>query len=188
MTSSTGFLRSRFGHRLLLSFMLCALLPVGGIAIVLQLNLSRQLEDQARRRLHDGAKSLGYTILQRLQTLEYGLGSAASQVTAVGDLPQRLGPFSSITTAPASTLTADQSKHLAGGNGWLTLRRDTATTPRLFLTARIARNDESGGLLVAELQPDSLWQALDPGAIESDAELTVLDEDGAVLYLSLIHI
>ncbi len=81
------FLRSKVGRRIVLLFILCALLPIGGLAIVSFTQVTNQLNEQSRKRLREARKSKGMAILERLTLLELALRMMASNLGTGADNP-----------------------------------------------------------------------------------------------------
>ena len=68
-------LKSRFGRRLLLLFVGCALVPILVLALLSYRHVSRQLRLQSEIRLHQANKALGLAIYERLLLLDATLRS-----------------------------------------------------------------------------------------------------------------
>ena len=68
-------LHSRFGRRLLLLFVGCALVPIGVVAAVAYRHVTEQLHLQSERRLHQANKALALAIFERLLLLDATLKS-----------------------------------------------------------------------------------------------------------------
>jgi diguanylate cyclase (GGDEF)-like protein len=68
-------LQSRFGRRLLLLFVGCALVPIAVVALVSYRHVTRHLFAQSEARLHQANKALGLAIFERLLLLDATLKS-----------------------------------------------------------------------------------------------------------------
>jgi diguanylate cyclase (GGDEF)-like protein len=68
-------LQSRFGRRLLLLFVGCALVPIAVLATLTYRHVARQLRIQSEVRLHQANKALGLAIFERLLLLDATLRS-----------------------------------------------------------------------------------------------------------------
>ena len=68
-------LQSRFGRRLFLLFVGCALLPIAALAAVSYGHVTRELRSQSERRLHQANQALGSAIYERLLLLDATLRS-----------------------------------------------------------------------------------------------------------------
>ena len=58
---------SKVGRRIVVLFVLCALVPVICLAIVASMQVTSELRQATRQRLHQTAKSLGIEILDQLR-------------------------------------------------------------------------------------------------------------------------
>ena len=70
MTQPRTPLQSRFGRRLLLLFVGCALVPIAVLAVLSYRHVARQLRMQSEFRLHQANKALGLAIFERLLLLD----------------------------------------------------------------------------------------------------------------------
>jgi diguanylate cyclase (GGDEF)-like protein len=84
-----GPLRSRFGRRLLLLFVGCAVVPTAVVATVSYRHVTRYLIAQSETRLHQASKTFGAAIFERLLVLDATLKNipahALSRPSAGGD-------------------------------------------------------------------------------------------------------
>ncbi len=90
MIQPRGLLRSRFGRRLLLLFVGCALIPMALLAFLSWRHMTRQLERQSQERLHEGNRALGRTVFERLLLLEATLKNIPP--SAIVELQSRPAP------------------------------------------------------------------------------------------------
>jgi diguanylate cyclase (GGDEF)-like protein len=73
-------LQSRFGRRLFLLFVGCAVAPIAVVAAMSYGHVARELRSQSERRLHQANKALGLAIYERLLLLDATLKSIPPQV------------------------------------------------------------------------------------------------------------
>jgi len=73
-------LQSRFGRRLFLLFVGCAVVPIAVVAAMSYGHVARELRSQSERRLHQANKALGLAIYERLLLLDATLKSIPPQV------------------------------------------------------------------------------------------------------------
>ena len=176
------FLRSKVGRRILLLFILCALLPIGGLAVVSFTQVTNQLTEQSRQRLREGSKSKGMAIMERLQLLELGMRMIASnlntrstisnQLSFQGpdeDLTQRFERLSMITDSGEPTallgstleltrnLTEEERRHLVTGQSLLVLESTSDLPLRVLMIQVLDPMNLSQGSLVAEINTEYLW-------------------------------
>ena len=96
-----SLLRSRFGRRLLLLFLVCSLLPMTALAVLSFGTVTRQLREGSLGRLEHTSRGLGAVIGERLHFLDGDL----SQVTSAP--PALPTP----TSVPAPPVTAPSTTH-----------------------------------------------------------------------------
>ncbi len=63
-------LTSKLGQRIITLFFLCALLPIGAVAVISFTQVTSQLQDQIQVRLREASKSRSMAIFERLVVLE----------------------------------------------------------------------------------------------------------------------
>ena len=80
MTLPPAPLQSRFGRRLFLLFVGCAVVPIAVVAAMSYGHVARELRSQSERRLHQANKALGLAIYERLLLLDATLKSIPPQV------------------------------------------------------------------------------------------------------------
>ena len=200
------FLRSKVGRRIVLLFILCALLPIGGLAVVSFTQVTNQLNEQSRQRLREASKNKGMAIIERLQLLELGLRMIASNLNTSStiptqlsfqgpdeDLTQRFKRMSMITDSGEPTallggtleftrnLSEEESRHLGTGQSLLVLRSTSDLPLRVLMIQALDPMNLSQGSLVAEIHTEYLWglEGMSPLA-----ELSVLDSSNRVLFSS----
>lgn len=151
------FLRTRVARRILLLFLLCAVLPLALLALLGYGRLSDDLDKVSRAHLRDQAKASGMMLLDRINSLALILETIGTEAGAPGTpLPQPTSSSSSgprfralgITGADGTTeslmgelpelppLNETQERHVAGGGTALV----TGPGPRgvrLFLVRRL---------------------------------------------------
>ncbi|MGH7518423.1 MAG: putative bifunctional diguanylate cyclase/phosphodiesterase [Gemmatimonadales bacterium] len=112
MVEPRGLLRSRFGRRLLMLFVGCALIPMALLAFLSWRHMTRQLERQSQERLHEANRALGRAVFERLLLLEATLKNIPP--TAIVELASRPAPSRpGDATRPART----DGKAALGGVG-----------------------------------------------------------------------
>ena len=77
-TRLPGFLATRFGRRLFGVFVLSALLPITGLAVLAFVQVTDELHQQAERRLHSASRAAGMRVFDRLSALEVELAAMDS--------------------------------------------------------------------------------------------------------------
>jgi diguanylate cyclase (GGDEF)-like protein len=129
MIQPRGLLRSRFGRRLLMLFVGCALIPMAVLALLSWRHMTRQLERQSQERLHESNRALGRAVLERLLLLEATLKNIPP--TAIVELAARPAPQGRPADAPV-VAPVDGRTALGGGSpgrGRGTGAADASITP-----------------------------------------------------------
>ncbi|MEE8462375.1 MAG: hypothetical protein V3S50_09665, partial [Acidobacteriota bacterium] len=200
------FLRSKVGRRIVLLFVLCALLPIGGVAVVSFTQVTNQLNEQSRQRLREASKSKGMAILERLQLLELALRMMASNLSTGSDNPvewssqgidenltQRFKKMTMLTDSGQLTallgspvdlpreFTEEERRHLVTGQSLLILQSPSDLPLGVLMIQALDPMNLSQGSLVAEIDTEYLWglEGMSPLA-----ELSVLDSSNRVLFSS----
>ena len=108
-----GLLRSRFGRRLLLLFIGCAITPIALLAVLSWRHMTRHLERQSQERLHEANRVLGRAVFERLLLLEATLKSIPPTVLAQ-------------PSATSTTLDPEVSRAMVAGLDLLARKRFVA--------------------------------------------------------------
>lgn len=178
-------LQSRVARRMFIVFAICSLLPIGAFGVYAYLEVRAQLEIDAAANLHRESKAAGMAIIERLLIAEERLRSLSEQrdperekIAASG----RAGILS-VTTRPLpavpETLSPEERAHLLGGGALLSAERGTRSTPRLHLLVARDPGKADTTLLVAELDPISLFG---PERREEGDRYWVANAEGRVLF------
>ena len=189
-------LRTRVARRILGLFVLCALVPIGALAIVMYQHMSRLVAAQARERLELASKGAGLDLFRRFHDVDAQLRAGATGILAwrTGQKPPQIpeGMLSRLAvqrTPGASPLfvmgSADSvpplppqaDRHLASGRPVL-----VSVGERLWL-ARSGEPAEPGALLWAELGADYVWDSAGTGGTLTEGmSLCVLHRGGLRLH------
>ncbi|MDH3238530.1 MAG: ATP-binding protein [Deltaproteobacteria bacterium] len=205
MRPSLSILRGTVAKRILGLFLVCALLPIGSLAVLSLWEMTGSLKEQTDRRLHQASKNVNTGILQGLYSLKgelevlslspEGLLRQSSGVPGKTALSSPNQHFLGLTRfragSPAKTLFGTPSppppptdgigKHLADGNAYLFVREVPGAPPRLYLAVSSGRRTPGEDLLVGEIHPKYLGEIIE-NVMPAETDLTVLDSSGAVLY------
>ena len=151
----TAGLRSRVAQRLFLLFLLAALVPAAGLAMISYKEVSDMLIDMNYRRLQQDAKSLGMGLIQRLMWREEALlrHQAADARSTLQALEDNHGEFTAVAIlGPEAlvTLKPTQLGHLMRNKVLLetTPKGEATMTTALAGTSRYVQ---------AQLETTSLW-------------------------------
>jgi diguanylate cyclase (GGDEF)-like protein len=203
-----GPLKSRFGRRLLLLFVGCAVVPTAVVATVSYRQVTRYLISQSETRLHQASKTFGSAIFERLLLLDATLkniqapsaammpaldpmvGKRFTALEFVGDDGGRIPISGRLEELPR--LTQRNLEDLAHGLPLLSAEHHHRRATRTYLVRRVGRGplrmSGAPGLLIGEINADYLWATLDQSLIASGTILTVRDDSGHVLMSSVAGI
>lgn len=176
-TWSASFLRTRVARRILGLFLLCAILPVTGLAVLGYHFVASQLQEDAEQDLRAQSKTAGLILIDRLTSLaaslerrsnELGDGYRYPAVTSIAAvcaarfsalvLQRRDGTAQTLSGEMATfpVLSRTEDAYLRAGG--ITLALDTtARPPRVYLVRRVDR--VSGARLWGQVDPASVWGA-----------------------------
>ncbi len=204
------YFKSRVAQRIFLLFILCALLPVGALALFSFLQVRGHLATEAERRLHQAAKAAGMTIIERLDFLENDLhvvlgslpplppGAEGLAASLPDDMKKRLGDrFRSLviqasngravtsifgTAGPLPAFDLEQRRHIESGRSLVTSGRGIDGDATVFIARLVDPAVPEKGILFGEPNPDYLWGG--DGFLSPPAELVVLGPAHELLFSS----
>ncbi|MCH7896593.1 MAG: HD domain-containing protein [candidate division NC10 bacterium] len=209
MKLDTAFLRSKVARRIFMLFILCALLPIAALAIISFGTVTKQLNAQSQRRLHQASKAVALSIYDRLLFLEAEMRMVASTLTTrTGtptqtpsedlrkDLTRRFIGLTLIRDSGRSTPllgdiqnppepTAAEKRHFRAGNTVLSSQYRSDLTSRTFMRRPLDPQQPTRGALLAEINPSYLWGVGDESTLPPMTELCVLDQSNTPLVCSL---
>jgi putative nucleotidyltransferase with HDIG domain len=204
MKIDTTFLRSKVARRIFFQFILCALFPIGVLAIFSVRQISEQLTRESEARLLQATRAQGMSIYERLLLLEaemkviaqgslerpsQGLPSGAEafppalrerlagmEAVEPGGVTQIL--FGTVSQVPA--LTAAENSWIGSGHTAIAIGK-SAPNPHIFMVRLLDPLHPDGGLLVSEIQGDFLWGA---AALPAHADVCIFDASNGPLFCS----
>jgi diguanylate cyclase (GGDEF)-like protein len=213
VTLAPAPLHSRFGRRLLLLFVSCAVLPIAMVAAISYGHVRRELRSQTERRLQQANKALGLAVYERLLLLDATLRSIPPSVlvqlqgappaeasrllnTGLDLLASRrfvalefIGddgrrlPVFGRLTERPS-LTPGNWQDLQLGLPLIVNLRDDGQPARTFMLRRVERRGEVRGTLVGQVSEQFLWASLASSMPSPTTMVTVADDSGNVLFRS----
>ena len=200
MSIDLTFLSSKVAQRIFLLFVLCALLPIGALAIVSFTLVTRQLNSESQDRLSQESKAQGMGIYERLRFVEAEMriiGANPGAVRAMSeafplDLEER---FSGVALAAEDSalqpmfgdirefpdLTDAEWEHLDGGKSVVSTSPSTDAVRRVFMLRLVDPEERTKGILVGEINPVYLWGQ---DTMPASTELSVVGETGDLLMSS----
>ena len=206
MLPEVAFLRRKVARRILLLFVLCALLPVTGLAAIAFFQVTAQLSTQSSLRLRQASKATAMSIVDRLELLEGFLATIAGQAAAgyygVPREPDGDGPASGVQGLAVSTgegnrdvlygrvgslpsLSERERAHLRSGRALVSTHLQPDAGPRILMWLSLYPHGRPDNILVADLDPGSLWGAGGKNTLPPSTDLCVLNDEGAVLVCTL---
>lgn len=163
------YLSGKVSRRLILQFVLAALIPMSGMAWYVYHEVSALLLKSAYQQLRADSKSFGMSLIEILNNRANALKQLSQE--NIGNVPmsERLG-FRKTAVATPRNLTADQQTHLDRGGAVLRL----AAGSRVEL---LVSSTTPGRTLTGEIDTASLWTN-----DSSPESYCVLDADDVALF------
>ncbi len=188
MTIELGFLRTRVARRLLVAFVISALLPLGVLATISLDTVGSYLHDRSNQRLLEVATGTERAVLDRLDLAARDVALLTDLVRGLpGDDPRTGGGGTLVHPAElglrfpalrsASVALADdrvvslfgpaiqppeldqhQIRHLRTGNTLL-VERGSESPPELLMARSIGEEPDQEGVVWARLDRSRLWQS-----------------------------
>ena len=204
MNRRLSFFANKVARRILISFVLAALIPIGILGLLSFRQVNDQLRVQTARSLHSDCKDYAMRLLGRLGLAESTLLLEAHHVESSGkgfrritlDREARLaGQFAGLAViAPNGEKTPllgeigslpqlKEQELREVGSGRTYFNPVAGPEPgkhRLWMALNLVERHPEAGMLMAELKPESVWQAEDLGT----NSLWVTDSVGRVLFAS----
>ena len=162
-TRPAAFLRTRIARRILLSFVVCALLPIVLLAFVAHRQVRDQLRLQSEARLREDAKSAGMAMVQRLLVLhaELAIRGQGAIAPEPGAMPAPRSRFASLRLAtlddPLLQRASERLPRLLSGEPVLY----GAIAPAGAVLARNVGSAEAPRIVLGEVAPEYLAMAAD---------------------------
>ncbi len=205
MKLKATFLRSKVAHRILMLFILCALIPIAVLTIISFSHVTKQLNEQSQKQLSQASKTQGMSILGRLRSLEAEMkiiasnrrtGSGATTPTmAEGfaqDLRERFKGLALVTEAgrheplfgripSPPKLTAAEKQYLGSGKTVVSNQSGPDLLSRIFMSRTLDPQHPIRGILLGEINPGYLWGV---DSLPALIELCVLDKSNRALFCS----
>lgn len=174
------FLRSRVARRIFLLFVVCAIAPIAGLAILSFHQVTKQLDEQGKTRLLQANRSQGMAIYERLQFLEIRMRMIATELSVgwrvipppreMNFLAHRVDGFDGLALVNGNgaprvlfgqvsgvpQMRADERQFILSGNTLLTDEKDSDGSPQIFLIRALDPQRPARGLLVGEINSEYL--------------------------------
>ncbi len=199
-----SFLRSRVARRVFFLFILCALLPVGALSLISLSDVTKQLTQQAERRVRQESKAMGMAVLQRLLLLETTLVSTLARQQAPVLIQTEASPHQVRSPAPdfvgialvsetgetQVSLGKLQSIPVLSNEQWALLRQgktlliteEAVAEGSRFYLVRLSGFD--GRVVVAQVNREVLWTIDGDMTLPPDTSLCIFGKAAKVLFCS----
>ena len=213
MTLAPAPLQSRFGRRLLLLFVGCALLPIAVVAAISYGHVTRELRSQGERRLHQANKALGLAVYERLLLLDATLRSIPPRVVLQlqgGERPEASRLLNTTLDLLASrrflalefvgdddtrtpvfgrldkrpSVSPGDRENLRLGLPLIMTLHGDGRPARTFMLRRLDHRGEVQGTLIGEVSAQFLWGSLASSMPSPSTMVSVVDDSGHVLFRS----
>lgn len=189
-----AFVRTSVARRIVLLFVLCAIVPVASLSLISHVSVSDRLRERAGERLYRSSKAAGLALMQRLQSLEWDLRRvsvqlALAEMTGRWEFPETETRFSSIGVAgPGGAvlsgtpeLAVAQADHIRSGKAALFVEPGPRGFPRTLM-AMLPDTADPTIVVWAEIDPNLLWgPPLTPTALPAP-ELCILRGASEALF------
>jgi diguanylate cyclase (GGDEF)-like protein len=214
VTLAPAPLQSRFGRRLLLLFVGCAVIPIAFVAAFSYGHITRELRSQSERRLQQANRAMGLALYERLLLLDATLKSippgVVHQLLAAARHPEAHRLLNTGVDLLAGrrfdalefvgddgrriplvgqlegrpTLSAADRESLHAGLPLILTAQGRPGLERAFLLRRLDRAGELPGTLIGEISPEFLWGSLTSSLPSPSTVILVQDDSGHVLFES----
>jgi len=158
--------RTRVARRIVLLFVVCAVVPIVSLALVSYASISTQLRERAGERLYRGSKASGLALMQRLQSLEGELQlEARGHIVDGRAAPVRLPQsphFTRIAIVPVESAASPgdsvpsfsrtQLDHMDLDKAVLAAEPGPSGVPLLWMAVRVGR-----WIAVGDVSAEWLW-------------------------------
>ena len=203
------FFNSKVARRVFLLFIICALLPIWTLAVLSFSQISKQLERQSQRRLHQSCKALGISIFERLTFLEQQLENVSYSLRGASAFPMQSFPtmpneglkkgfeglalltdsrrlqliFGNIQNL--SERSAEEKRHLKSGKSLLLTPLAKGDRSGIYMMRLVNAKHPEWGILIGKINPLYLWGLNEYNTLPGMTDLSVLDQTNNVIYSTL---
>jgi diguanylate cyclase (GGDEF)-like protein len=181
MKVSNSLFQSRVARRLFFLFLFSSLIPIATLGYLSYTNFSNKLLEQSRQHLHQVSKSVGYTMIERLDNLHRELATIALRykehltdqkpvdqfdidrktrnnfsAIVINSRDKKYVPlYSGIDEFP--TLSASQLVHLQNGSPVLVFSDYSTFKKKLLMIVSLDVTTSNPSLMIAEINQKLLW-------------------------------
>jgi putative nucleotidyltransferase with HDIG domain len=195
-------LTTRIGHRILLLFVLCALVPIVTLAVVSYREVVSELRAQSARRLRESTKMVGLSVYNRILLLEHdlrasGLDQDLEGASGRGTDEPAAARFEQVFTVSDTEMPAqlrrsgetenavqERLRWLRDGGSVLLSQGGESGRPRVTLFVRNQRPTLGAETLGADINPRFLWGGDGGGMVPAGYQACWFDDRLKPLFAS----
>lgn len=190
-------------------FFLCALIPVGGMAVIAYQHVSQQLDEQFHSRMKRSVKTYSLLFYERFLILETELTMAASHLSKNREkvaqsmenryLKRLQKRFSAMAVfnknghsraligqmTEAESLNKKMSNHLKTGDSLVKIIHNSMGQADLVMIVLLDPQKPGAGFLAAKINPDYLLALDREFHLPRDVDLLIRDESQNIIYRSI---
>jgi len=205
MKLDTAFLHSKVARHIFLLFVLCALVPIGALAIISFGHVTQQLTEQSQRQLRQTSVAQGMGIFERLQFLEAEMkliamnlpadsSAGLSQISTAlpGNLKERFKALEVVTAngrrqllfgrmGTRLELTSAEKQYLRSGKSVVSTQTCGDLLPCVFMSRDLNPQSPGRRILIGQINSTHLW---DVDKLPALVDLCVLDQSNRALFCS----
>ncbi len=181
MRFNRTFLHSKVARRIFTLFILCAFIPITALSIVSFVQVTKQLNEQSKKKLHQASKAIGMAIFERLIFIESELRLTGSNLNLRSVIDGKISLYNSnehlkklfsglslVTDTGGYVnifgkinytlpLTVEEKKHIASGKTLLLSKILQKGGTRLFMIRALNQGHSYNNMLIGEINTSYLW-------------------------------
>jgi HAMP domain-containing protein len=209
MHLETKIFSSKISWRIFVNFVICALVPVGCLAILTLYKVTAHLQDHAVNSLRHSVKSQAKTLVDRLDSVSQELALINSVTNshsrfepkgldarfrsrllkrfdsiAFFEKPNKLQPFLNQFPIQSLNLTSADIRHMLDGKSLLVELHVKKSKPVLLMIRQVEPQKANKFFFVGEINVNYLWAVDEMDNLPLDTEFCVLDSSYRLLYMS----
>jgi len=208
MRIDVSFLRSKVARRIFFLFILCAMIPISGLALISYTHVSSQLKEQSMNRLYNAVKAHGMSVYEKFLFLEANMNIVATALKNMGsaenlNLEETLGTYSlkrftalarvhsSGKTIPVFGQLDELPEDMLGIMGGkipdktlVRFKRQTGKPYNVFMAIPLDEKNQDSNFLVGQVEIAHLWGIGYENMLPPMTDLCIVDQFRKVLVSS----
>ncbi len=209
LNENVKLLKSKVSHRIFLLFIICALIPIAGLATISLTQVTKQMSEQGRERLARESKSVGMHIYEHLhyigselQMVSSNLKHDSNKVDLIAAMQKnehiKEGFTALLHTSASGVATAilgtefalpeisgAELTHMALGKSLIQVAHAPGKESRVLISRLVNHEEPGRGILTGEIRNSYLWEVTSPGMLSPAIEALILDDSNRVLTSTL---